>query len=332
MWMQRVSGLVAIPRLLRERGVDPGRMLEAIGLPHDALASPDHRAPFAALARLLSAAAQATGCPHFGVLVGRQWTLADTGVVGALMRASSSVGEALETLTVHQRLNSQGGAAYFSRYERSATLGFAAFQPQAATLAATYDVAVAALVSGTRELVGDAWNPDEVFLPHAAPADPGPYRAHFRCPVRFDSERAEVRFSARVLDRAVDGADPARKRALEEEAARAADDDLEVRVYRSLRLLLLDGSVTGDAIAQHFAMHRRTLERRLKRRGTTFQSVLDDVRYEVASQLLRDTGLPLDRVSMAVGFAEAASFTRAFRRWAGMTPSQWRANSAAAAL
>jgi AraC-like DNA-binding protein len=328
-WDQLVGGMACIPSLLKARGVDPAVLLARAGLAADALDAPDRRAPFQAIARLLTEAARETACPHFGLLVGQRYAWDDIGLPGQLALNSSTLREALETFTVYQRLNSQGGTAYLTRYGDSAALGFAVFHPHIDQLATAYDVALASLATAIRALVGAGWNPDEVLLPRARPLDGRPYRDLFRCTMVFDSDRAELRFAAHVLDRRLPGADPARKRALESGVPRAESDDLLVRLYRSLRLLISSGGAHAGLLAQQFAMHRRTLERRLKAQGTTFQSVLDDMRHEAARQLLSDTDLPSSRVGAAVGYSEPASFTRAFRRWSGLTPSQWRAQRAA---
>jgi len=328
-WSQRVGGLVALPSVLRELGADPGDLLARAGLPADVLAEPGHRVPFAALNQLLTDAVRETGCPHLGLLVGRQWRLAVTGVAGELCWCSATVQEALETFTAHQRLNSAGGAVYFNRTGSTALLGFAVYHPQVEQLAVAYDIAVASQVSGVRELVGAGWNPDEVMLPRRAPADVRPYREFFRCRIRFDAEHAALRIGAAALARPAPGRDAARKRALEREAAAVDPAPLLPDVYRSLRLLMLDGGVSAENVAEHFAMHRRTLDRRLRQHGTSFHAILSDVRFEVARQLLRDTDLPSGRIAAAIGFREAASFTRAFRQWSGVTPARWRAESGA---
>ncbi len=324
-WEQLVGGMVRIPGLLREFGVDTAALLARAGLSADVLDRSTNRAPFHALARLLAEAVSETDCPHFGLLVGAAYQWSDVGPPGELALACATVREALETFTVYQRLNSQGGAVYFKRYGETAEVGFAVFHPHVAARAPAHDLAVASLVSGVRLLCGPAWHPTGVLLPRAHPGDDQPYRAHFRCPVRFDADRAAFSFDAAVLLQPLPTANPVRKRALEAALTAALRDDLMVRLYRALRLLLLDGNVGAAFLAQHFAMHQRTLQRHLKAHGITFQAVLDEVRYEAARQLLSETALPASAVAAAVGYAEPASFTHAFRRWSGHTPAQWRA-------
>lgn len=326
-WTQRISGLTALPSVLRDLGVDPDALLARVGLPPDALATPDRRLPFAMLAQLLLLAANEAACPHLGLLVGRQWGYAATGLAGELAWRSATVREALETFTVYQRLNSSGGAAYFTRFPNVAFLGFAVYHPKVAQVAVVYDTAVAALTNAVRELCGPAWNPEEVTLPRGAPSDTKPYRDYFRCPVRFDAEHATLRIDGSILARPSPGRDATRKRELEREAADLGLEPLLPLVYRSLRLLMLDGDATANNVAQQFAMHRRTLDRRLRQHGRSFHEILSDVRYDVARHLLRDTQLSSAQIAAAIGFHEAASFTRAFRQWSGTTPARWRAGS-----
>jgi len=75
-------------------------------------------------------------------------------------------------------------------------------------------------------------------------------------------------------------------------------------------------------------MHERTLNRRLRAEGTTFQRELEAVRYDTARQLLDETSMTLAQVAAALEYADTSAFSRAFKRWAGATPAQWRARAA----
>ena len=72
-------------------------------------------------------------------------------------------------------------------------------------------------------------------------------------------------------------------------------------------------------------MHSRTLSRRLEAFGTSYQALLDEGRFEIARQMLADTELEVGQIAAALDYADASAFTRAFRRWSGTTPGQWRA-------
>ena len=77
-------------------------------------------------------------------------------------------------------------------------------------------------------------------------------------------------------------------------------------------------------LAQTLSLHRRTLSRRLRAQGTTFQAVLDEVRLEAARQLLQGTRTPIEEIAAALCYADVSAFTRAFRRWTGAAPGEWR--------
>ena len=324
LWRQRVGALTVVPALLRQFGADPAAVLAAAGLDPSALEFSDNTIPFATFGRLMHEAARQSGCGYFGLLVGQAWHLSSMGLVGQLVRHSPTVGEGLRMGSVYHHLNSQGGVVYLRERGAAAEYGYAIYHRGALGASHIYDGVLAALVNYMRELCGTGWVPTEVLVAHAPPVDPSPYRGLFRCPVRFNSESSALRFAAHWLKRPVAGADPRMLRALEKQANDLPQPDLIEKLHRSLRVLLLSGVASGDAVADVLAMHRRTLNRRLKAQGTTFREVLEDVRFEAACQLLGATQLALDDVAAALGYAGVSPFTRAFRRRSGIAPGHWR--------
>jgi AraC-like DNA-binding protein len=189
-----------------------------------------------------------------------------------------------------------------------------------------YDAALAVAMNFMIELCGPTWRPYEVFLAHAKPHEIAQYRAFFKVAPRFDAEFCALRFHSKDLALPVDGADPASYRRAERLARSLGPPDFLQQAYRGLRRLMLDNRHSGDDLAQLLAMHRRTLNRRLKAEGTTFQCVLDDVRFEVARDLLSSSNVHLDDIAATLGYAAVTPFMRTFRRWSGTTPGQWRRN------
>jgi AraC-like DNA-binding protein len=107
-------------------------------------------------------------------------------------------------------------------------------------------------------------------------------------------------------------------------AAGDASTGIVRELQRALRNRVVGGSCSASDVAEVLSIHRRTLNRCLRREGTTFRAVLDRVRFEAARDLLRDERREIDEVARALGYAEPSAFTRAFRRWAGVPPSRWR--------
>lgn len=322
-----VYGLVALPDLIRRLGVDPEPIFAAAGLDPRDLAEPSNRIPFPPLVRVLNDAAVRTGCPHFGLLAGSTWQLRSMGVVGEVVRHSPTVGLALHELVTHQHLNAEGALAFLLHRNGYVDFGYAIYTPFAESTIQVYDGALAIAVGIMRELCGAGWNPTEVFLPHSAPADAAPFQHYFRSRLRFDSHFAAIRFPETWMAQPVAGADPARLRRARAQVDAAGKATLVQTVHRSLRTLLLQNKGLGADVAQALAMHRRTLNRRLRREGATFQTILDRVRFAVAKELLENSAIPLPRIAAALGYSEVASFIRAFRRWTGTTPGAWRGSA-----
>jgi AraC-like DNA-binding protein len=225
---------------------------------------------------------------------------------------------------VYHHLNSHGGVIFLRERGAVAEFGYAIYHRGVRGASQIYDGVLAAIVNYMRELCGTSWGPSEVLIAHTPPADADPYRRLFRCPVRFNSDLNALRFASPWLKRPIPGADPRTFRNLEKQARELPQPDLIEKLRRSLRVLLLNGVASGDAVADMLEMHRRTLNRRLMQQGTTFREVLDDVRFEAACQLLNDTEMTLDDIAAALAYAGASQFTRAFRRRSGAAPGKWR--------
>ena len=89
-------------------------------------------------------------------------------------------------------------------------------------------------------------------------------------------------------------------------------------------MLLIKGQSSGNEVAQILSLQRRTLNRRLRAEGTTFQKLLDEVRLDVTRQLLLQSQTPIEEIATALCYADVSAFMHAFRRWTGTTPARFR--------
>lgn len=324
----RVGPLAAIPALLRQHGVDPVEVFADVGLDPVLFEDVDNPVPFETSGRLLAVAAERCGCPHFGLLIGAMSASASLGVVGHLVRHSPDVGAALRNVIVHLHLHDAGAVPTLAIERGVAILGYAVYERGVEGTYQIYDIAMAIAYNMMREFCGPDWRPKEVLLAHRRPRAVAPYRSFFDAPLRFDSDQTALVFKERWLGVELQGANAhlqvaleAYVGALEERAAQ----ELPHRLRRALRSLLVTGQGSRDEVAKLFSMNRRTLNRRLEACGTSFHALVDEVSHEIACQLLRDTQMPLAQIAATLDYADASAFTRAFRRWAGAAPSDWRA-------
>lgn len=95
---------------------------------------------------------------------------------------------------------------------------------------------------------------------------------------------------------------------------------------RVLRIELLRDTCYATTVAHLFSMHRRTLSRHLRMEGHAFRQVANEVRFEIACELLQNTDMEVSQIAAVLRYSEPSAFTRAFRRWSGQAPSAWRAS------
>jgi AraC-like DNA-binding protein len=95
---------------------------------------------------------------------------------------------------------------------------------------------------------------------------------------------------------------------------------------RVLRTELLRDTCSVTTVARLFSMHRRTLNRHLRTEGLAFRQVANQMRFEIACELLENTDMALSQIAAVLRYSELSAFTRAFRRWSGQTPSAWRSS------
>ena len=209
----RVAVLLGAPALLREHAVDPAGLLASVGLDPGTFDDPDNRIPYSTAGRFIERCVEATGCRHFGLLVGQRATISSLGPLGELMRCSPTVAAALRSLMLHLHLQTRGGVPTLGVEDQTASFGYAIYQRDMPGAAQGYDLVMAFECNILRALCGAHWRPSEVSFSHARPKDIGPYQQCFRSALRFDAERTAMMFPKTWLDRALPGSDPVLHRA-----------------------------------------------------------------------------------------------------------------------
>ncbi|HQR19244.1 MAG TPA: AraC family transcriptional regulator [Burkholderiaceae bacterium] len=321
---QRIGGLVEVPALLQELGADPCEVFESVGLQVADFETADAQTSYVNIGRLLGACAAATKREHFGLLAGMRWRLGHLGIVGELMRSASTVGESLRIGAAHQWLNASGGVSFVFERDGMAEVGYGVYLGGVPHVEQIHDLALALQARLIRDFCCAAWKPSSVHLPRAMPADVAPYTRFFGTSVQFGADHAALHFPDDILAYEPPDANPVRKAKLERALNEIAREELVPRLRRAIRVMLAFGDTSADSVAARLSMHRRTFDRRLAACGTSYQAVLNDVRYAVARQMLESTSLRLSEIAGALGFAESSSFVRAFGRWSGTTPTGWR--------
>ncbi len=326
--MIRIAPLGAVPALLREFGIEPEPLLRAHGIKNTkAFKDPEATMPFAMAGRLLKTCAERTLCPHFGLLVGQRADTSVLGSVGLLLRNAPDVITALNELVTNLDLHDRGATCFLDISGNDAFLGYEVYVHGVAGTDQVSDLAMAAGWNIMRTLCGPTWLPSEVRLRHEHPLDIEPYRRYFNAPLKFNAEHSSLVFPASWLPQPTQLADLGLRQIFLsriQEMRAYADQSFREQAHKMLVMLLGQQRCTREQLAKQFAMHPRTLNRRLKDAGTSFRELHGEACHEMARQLLRDTRRNFSSIANLLGYSEESAFSRAFSKWEGMSPTKWR--------
>ncbi|MBK1648768.1 AraC family transcriptional regulator [Rhabdochromatium marinum] len=331
--MVRMAPLLGLPQLMAREGLNLNAVIHACGCTPELFSDPDNTIAFSSIGRLLAHVAANTSCAYPGLTLCRDAGLNVAGPVGRAMRHAPSVETALRTLILHLHLHDRGAIPYLCQDSHQALFGYTLVCADVTGTEHVYDGALAIAWNMIRELVGPDWRASEVRFFRAPPADITPFREHFRAPLRFAEQQAAVVFPADDLKRLCIDADEhryAKAKSDLEFLGRTGDIGFADEVRRVLLRLLVSGFYLGHKgpdraeVAALFAMHPRTLNRRLREEKVTFAMLFAQARYDLARQLLRDTRLTVSEIAYALGYAGSGPFSHAFRQWSGTPPGRWR--------
>jgi AraC-like DNA-binding protein len=317
-------------------GVSRQSLLARMGLKESDLDDPDAKVPLEAQTVMWEALAELPSSETLGVRLGRSVLVGELGVVGWAMLHAPNARAVIESI---RRYGTLFGDPYVPEIDDDAdrTIIHRVFDERIARTRVLPEYAPASTVVLLRQLT--ELPPEEplaleVWFQHAAPRDRSEHDAIFGCPVLFDASETRLVLSRRALERPIVGRDPALYEYLDRHALALAKTfpdakSLAARVRSELGSALSTGEPTQVEIARRLALSERSLQRHLKAEGHSFAELLEGVRQELARSYLRDPALSVSEVAFLLGYSEPSSFHRAFKRWEGEAPSEFRTRNAA---
>ncbi|MEO0425075.1 MAG: AraC family transcriptional regulator ligand-binding domain-containing protein [Pseudomonadota bacterium] len=193
----------------------------------------------------------------------------------------------------------------------------------------TNELALAAATALSREVSGDGFAPEAVSFAHRAPDESTEAQTFFRCPVTYSAERNGLRVSLSSLEVANRLGDAKISEFFDhhlntELEQRTSAQPLDARVRRMVTRALSEGPPKIESIAAQLGVSQRTLQRRLAAEGHVYLDLLEQARRDLATSLLGQHTYALAEVAFLCGYADQSTFTRAFKRWKGVTPADFR--------
>jgi AraC-like DNA-binding protein len=199
---------------------------------------------------------------------------------------------------------------------------------------AEFMVAVNVVVA--RRLIRVQVPPQAVLFTHDVATNPSEYDRFFGCPIRLGQDYNEIVLTRAELDMPLPLADPDLRAAFEQHGEQLLSrlptaESMGSKVRKHTIAALREGDVGMEVIAKRLHTSVATLRRRLREEGTTHSQILDDLRFELAKRYLRRPDVAVSEIAYSLGFSHVNAFHKAFKRWTGCAPVEYRARIRAGA-
>ena len=312
---------------LEEYGIDPAPLFKKHGVMARAPFDPNTRVSSVKLDRIMAEAAELSGDPVFGLKEAKYFLPSHLGPLGFAWLASTSLQSAFERLqryihVLHEKIE-------VSVFEEPRALVVSMHVNAESANRFERDISILGiLVKMSRFIAGEGWNPLKITISHPAPVDTSYFFQLFRCPVEFDAQLNSIHIDGQQAVEHLTGSNKQMAQLNDHMVIRylaaQSKDDIVSQVKAIILEHLGEGGICESVVAQDLHMSTRNLNRKLNAANTTFKTLLLETRSELASQYINDPGLTLTEITYMLGFSEISSFSRAYKRWTGQSPSAAR--------
>lgn len=324
----RSAALASLPEVARRHGLDALELLREAGIPSDCLEDPERMLPVERAYRMLERAARLAGAGSLGLEMAEANRISTLGLLGLILREEPTLRDALGTLLRYRRIHNESLLLALEQDHAGpqplATLRMALAAPAGTPVVQATEQGIGMLLRSLRSLLGAQWKPRLVCLVNGPVGARAVYQRVLNAPLQFHADFNGLVFHGGDLALPLRTADPALVRQaraqLEQIMLQRGAVSCAQRVQELVRVLLPAGRCSADHVALHLGMHRRTLHRHLLKEGQSFDALLEQVRRELAVQLVNDTRRPLSQVSDLLGFSAPPAFSRWHRQVFGASP------------
>ena len=334
--MQRIGNMAALTdsgTLVRmayqglvNLGVDADEVLRRCGLDPAQLYKPNLRTQFSAQPLFWQAAVDLSGDPCIGLHLGESMPVYKGQILEYLLLSSPTFGEGLKRVLSYQRLISDAMHGqitdsptpfltnYFSKHKY--------LTPHLA------EAMVVSLIRFLQSVSDDKFKPTKICFTHDALADITEYERVFQCPIEFNDKQFKLYFEPEILSYRSPYAEPElltmHMQSANQHMELLEKRDLIIEVRNQVGALLESGDISLESISQQLDMSPRQLRHQLNLAGTSLQRIINQYRKSLSRQLLSQTDETIAEIVYLTGFSEPSTFYRAFKRWEGMTPIEYR--------
>jgi len=327
--------LIKLFEVLRVHGVETSELMRHIDTSPRDLLDRDRTISIASYLNAIEYATDAYAIPDLGFLVGEHTTVLDHGVLGYALLSSPNLRESLKRYVRYQYL--QGPLLSITLTSNDSIAALTAvprpgrWRPSAAALKYIVQEWLVGWNQWCQVIGKSGYFFEHVRLGYSSGGQRRYYADHLGCTVSFDNIETTAIFPASWLDRPLEFADEAIAALCSAQCERLLEVlDKRTGLTTDIHRLLANspGDVaTMDKMANKLHVGVRTLRRRLKEEGTTYQDVVKEFRVAMAKRYLQETELPANEIALLVGYSDPANLYRVFHADTGVTPREFRAAS-----
>lgn len=314
---------------LMQQGIDADRFLAALGLTHQIVDGTENRIDISVYDRAQEIAVEMLDDPALGLHMGEQTNPSSLGVLGHMLMTAATIGDALKLFFKYHSLisDSEPSSIQVEGEHAILTYNFPRSTPLCNRIRAEFGLVQIARMA--KNVISTNMDAIEVRFAHPEPDYVDEYRRIFDAPIRFNCDNTQVVFAANLLGEKLLHGDESVLSLLREEADRQLlslnkDGCIAEKVESLLLAHIQQGKPSINKVAGYFHMNERTLRRKLEAQNTTYSELLTQVQRKVACRMLENPSIPIEVIAEKLRFSETSAFYRAFKRWTGLTPAEYR--------
>lgn len=328
-----VPTLNAVWNVMQKFGVDPGPIFENFGLYEKDLQDSNKRCHAYIEIALWHHAQNIIKEPCLGLNAGRDtWHPSQLGTLGYAWLASSTLERAFHRLSRFQHLVTNAYEVAIDNTDKLYTVSIC-YSRQNPAFQARSESIISTLLCMSRMNFGNNLKVQAVSFVHAAPDKIDKYLNLFNCQPEFSASFDSISFSMADIRKKLPSANHMFEEMMDQSIIKALNklekDNIVSQVKSAVLEQLSCGKVTEEDISGLLNMSKRKLQLKLAEENIRFKSLLDDIRSNMAKEYLNDQSLCLSEIAFLLGFSEVSSFSRAFKRWTGVSPGQYKKNKKA---
>ncbi len=305
-------------------------VIEGVGIDPAGVINPDRRVSVDTMQMLMQRCLDLTGDEAFGLFAAEQLQPQVLHGLGLAWLASDSIYDGLKRTVRFGRLMSTGVDLHLEEDGEFVHLVISRNMELDNYVYASVDFAVGLVVRMCRLALGEFIAPVKIEVERPSPKDPSRFEYMLCSPVTFESETTRVTFYLPDVMEPLATGDPALARVNDAQIQAYLDRFLAQTTSREVvdKIVekLPDGPPSQRQIADSLHVSNRTLQRKLQSEGTSFMDLLQDTRLQLARRYLLQPTRSVVETACLLGFSEPSTFSRAFKRWTGQAPAEYRKN------